>query len=154
MGFIYKKNVISLMEEMSKTVKILLFLVMITFTLVVVTTTKNIFDSSAPEVWNNCVDGGLEQLYAENIIISSADLAADELKSRVGGGPVLVGNSIEKCGVGYVFNSSEGKYLVCEDGTISRYIQICKNDSLYDKGISAVKSMTPEKRNGTSGTEE
>ncbi len=122
-------------------IKIFLFGVLFVGAFSIVTITYNIINSNIPDVMDNCVDGGLEQIHSSNIEVVSSESARMALEPHINETPVFAGNIIETCGMGYTFEAGDDKYLVCEDGSISKYVTICKDDTLRDKGAGYISTL-------------
>ncbi len=122
-------------------IKIFLFGVLFFGIIGVMSITYNIINSHIPNVMDNCVEGGLEQIHISNIEIVSSKGAKSALEPFTNDTPVFIGSVIETCGIGYAFESEENRYLVCEDGTISKYVVVCKNDTLVEKGSGYVSTL-------------
>ena len=122
-------------------VKIFLFGVLFVGIFGIMTITYNIINSSNPNVLNNCIEGGLERIHSSGLIISSSESAKNALEPVINETPIFTGNIFETCGVGYTFESGEDKYLVCEDGTISKYVTVCKNNTLVEKGSGYISTL-------------
>lgn len=125
----------------SAVVKIFLFGVLFVGIFGIMTITYNLINSSNPNVLNNCIEGGLEQIHISDINIVSSESAKNALEPIINEAPTFIGNVFETCGVGYAFEAREDKYLVCEDGTISKYVLVCKNDTLVDKGSGYISTL-------------
>ena len=122
-------------------VKIFLFGVLFVGIFGIMTITYNIINSSNSDVLNNCIEGGLEQIHISDINIVSSESARKALSPVIEDAPTFTGNVFEPCGTGYTFESRGDKYLVCEDGTISKYVTVCKNNTFIEKGSGYISTL-------------
>ncbi|MCK4555657.1 MAG: hypothetical protein KAT83_03540 [Candidatus Aenigmarchaeota archaeon] len=122
-------------------IKIFLFGILFVGAISVITITYNIINSNTPEVMGNCVTGGLERIHISDKKIISVDSARRALEPLISEAPAFAGNTLETCGVGYTFEVGDDKYLVCEDGSISKYVTMCKDDTLLDKGTGYISTL-------------
>ncbi len=125
----------------STLVKIFLFGVLFAGVSGIGTMTYNIINSSNSNIMNNCIEGKLEQLHVSDRKIISSESAKNALEPLINETPTFTGNIFELCGVGYTFEAEQTKYLVCEDGTISKYVTVCKNNTLIEKGSGYISTL-------------
>ncbi len=128
-------------EGTNMVVKLFLFAVLFVGAVSAITITYNIINSSIPDVLGNCVERGPELIHISDIRIVSSEGAKRVLEPLINETPVFAGNIIELCGVGYVFKAGADKYIVCEDGSISKYVTVCKDDSIMDKGAGYIETL-------------
>lgn len=125
----------------SKYVKIILFAVLVATALVVAVSTRSIFVSNTPEVWSNCVEQKEGPIYLFGETVSTREAASNVLAIAAGKNGTYAGNTIEPCGIGYIFNDSGEKYLICEDGGVYKYITVCKSEGIFKKGEDSLRAL-------------
>lgn len=127
-----------MLDEAPRAVKIILFAVLVVFALAVIATTRNIFVSNASAVWSDCVIQ-VREIHGFSSNVPSKGDAAMKITDLLGEGAVFIGNEIQPCGVGYLFNMSGSKYFVCEDGSVSKYELVCREEGLGKKGETSFR---------------
>ncbi len=118
----------------NKVVKDFLIAMGIIVFIVVSVISFNVLRSNLPQTLKNCkfvMDDSPVFDYEDDIL--SPEKAEVVLSGHLGKNVTFIEPFFESCGVAYRFSASDTQYLVCTNGEIYDYVEICGNEGFIEK---------------------